>query len=285
MRVFFIAIILCFCVCAGLFFLPANTPAEEGLSTPLEPELYTLRSDDGVSIACELFKTGSDSVVVICPGFYNSKDNRWMRKTAEMLTSRYDVIIFDFRGHGKSGGEYFWTSKEHMDVTAALDFAATKGYKRTGILAFSLGGAAAVNAVAGRDDIDSMILISCPSNFNMIDFRFWEPGMFSDLKENIDCKWQGKGVKSGNFFLAKTRPIDSIQNIKDTPILFIHGDRDWVLKDRHSKKLFGAAVTSLKRLEIIEGGLHAERLIQADPAAMKRLMLNWFSDTFKDERP
>jgi len=206
-----------------------------------------------------------------------------MYKTVELFSSNYDVIIFDLRGHGKSGGKFTWSAKEHMEINAVLDYAKAEGYKHIGVVAFSLGAASAVNAASKRDDIDGMVLISCPSNFNMMDFRFWEPGMFSDLKENIDCKWQGKGVRSGNFFLAKTRPIDSIQNIKDTPILFIHGDRDWVLKDRHSKKLFKAAVTSLKRLEIIKGGLHAERLIQADPAAIKRLILNWFSDTFKDK--
>lgn len=251
---------------------------------PLQSEFHTLRARDNTSIACELFRTGSDTVIIICPGFYNSKDNRWMRKAGEMVLSRYDAIIFDFRGHGKSGGLYTWSAKEDMDVGAVIDFAKSIGYKNIGILAFSLGAAAALNAEARGNYVDSMVLISCPSNFNAIDFHFWEPAMFSDLKDNIDCKWQGKGARTGNFFLTKARPIDSIKAIKDTPILLIHGDDDWIIEERHSKKLFEAAITSRKKIEIVKGGLHAERLIQADSAGMKRLILGWFRDTLKDER-
>lgn len=271
-------------IAAALFFTlwPVHSVSAEE-SGPYQPEFHTLRAKDGTAIAGELLKTGSDSVIIICPGFYNSKDNRWMRKAADMMLSRYDVLIFDFRGHGSSGGLYTWSAKEYMDVDTVITFARSLGYKKIGILAFSLGAAAALNAEAAGNTVDSMVLISCPSDFASINFHFWEPGMFSDLMDNVDCKWQGKGARTGNFFLAKTRPIDSIRQIKDTPILLIHGDRDWVVKPRHSKKLFGAAATSLKRLEVIKGGLHAERLIQANPAEMKELILGWFSDTLKDE--
>lgn len=262
----------------GLFTTAGIAHSAEG--GPCESELHTLRAKDNTAVACELFKTGSDSVVIICPGFYNSKDNRWMRKTAEMVFSRYDAMIFDFRGHGKSEGLFTWSAKEDMDVDAVVNFAKSLGYRKIGILAFSLGAASALTAVARGNSVDSMVLISCPSNFNAIDFNFWEPGMFSDLKDNIECKWQGKGARTGNFFLAKTKPIESIKNIKNTPILLIHGKNDWVIKPRHSEKLFAAAATPYKKIEIIKGGLHAERLIQADPASMKNLIMGWFLETF-----
>ncbi|GAG80535.1 unnamed protein product [marine sediment metagenome] len=66
------------------------------------------------------------------------------------------------------------------------------------------------------------------------------------------------------------------------PILFIHGNRDWVIKDYHSQKLYDAALT-YKKIEIIKGGLHAERLIQQYPNKMKNLILDWFTETLKDE--
>jgi pimeloyl-ACP methyl ester carboxylesterase len=243
----------------------------------------TISTSDNVSLAYEHFKNSSDTVIIICPGFYNSKDNRWMQKTVQMLMPQYDVIIFDLRGHGKSGGKFTWSSKEDIDVKTMIDYAKTQGYKKIGIVAFSLGAASAINAVSTRSDVDSMILISCPSNFNSIDFHFWEPQMFSDLQDNIDCKWEGKGARVGNFFLTKKKPIDSIKNIKTTPILFIQGDKDWVIKARHSKKLYDAA-PSHKKLEIIKGGLHAERLIQHYPDKMKELILNWFSETMNTKR-
>jgi alpha-beta hydrolase superfamily lysophospholipase len=237
-----------------------------------------LHTKDNIDIAYEHYKNGSDSVIIVCPGFYNSKDNRWMRKTVDIISSTYDVIIFDFRGHGVSGGKFTWSAKERMDVDAVVDYAAACGYKHIGIIAFSLGAAAAVNSAAGRGDIDSMVLISCPSRFKTIDYHFWEREMFADLMDNIECKWQGKGARVSSMFLVKKDPIDSISLIKKTAILFIHGDKDWVIKAYHSQKLYEAARIR-KKLEIIKGGLHAERLIQFHAGMMKELMLDWFSKT------
>jgi len=242
-----------------------------------------LRTEDNVCIAYDQYKNGFDSVIIICPGFYNSKENRWMQKTVDLLSSRYDVIIFDLRGHGKSGGTFTWSALEHMDINAVLDYAEAEGYKDIGIVAFSLGAASAVNAVSKRDNVDGMVLISCPSSFRMIDYHFWKPEMFFDLKDNIECNWEGKGARATHIFMPKKKPIRTIGKIEHTPILFIHGDKDWVVKDRHSRKLFDAAKTD-KKLEIIKGGFHAERLVQFHPDRMQELMLDWFAKSFKKEK-
>jgi len=70
-----------------------------------------LNAKDGVAISYEVHKNGFDSVIIVCPGFYNSKSNRWMQKTVDLLSSEHDVIIFDFRGHGDSSGKYTWSAK------------------------------------------------------------------------------------------------------------------------------------------------------------------------------
>jgi len=237
-----------------------------------------LYAKDNTAIAYERHKNGFDNVIIVCPGFYNSKKNRWMQKTVKLLSSGYDVIIFDFRGHGKSGGEYTWSAMEDADVNAVIDYARKEGYKKIGILGFSLGAAAAVNAASARDDINSMVLISCPSGFKHVDFHFWEPAMFSDLMDNISCGWEGKGARTTDIFIPKTKPIDSIKKMKNIPILFIHGEKDWVIKPRHSEKLYEAA-PGPKKIEIIKKGLHAERLIQRKPDEMKKIILEWFDET------
>jgi fermentation-respiration switch protein FrsA (DUF1100 family) len=159
-----------------------------------------------------------------------------------------------------------------------MDYAVLQRYERIGILAFSLGAAAAINEAAVRPGIDSMVLISCPSRFNNIDFHFWEPAMFTDLKDNIESKWEGKGARFSNIFLQKQAPIDSVGRIEHTALFFIQGDNDWVVKERHAKKLYKAATTK-KKLEIIKGGYHAERLLQFNYNEMRNLILEWFSET------
>ena len=240
----------------------------------------TLCTPDRVSIAYEHVKNGFDSVVIICPGFYNSKSNRWMQKAKEMMSAEHDVIIFDFRGHGKSGGTFMWSSKEYKDLETVVEYARSHGYRKIDILAFSLGAVAAINVASRRDDISRMVLISAPAHFNKINFNFWEPGMFADLKDNIECKWEGKGARSGWMFGPKPDPVEDIRKVKNTVILFIHGDSDWVIKHRQSSRLYNAAVTK-KDIVVIKNGYHAERLIQQYPDVMKGLILGWFSDDKK----
>ncbi|MCI0482692.1 MAG: lysophospholipase, partial [Candidatus Dadabacteria bacterium] len=190
------------------------------------------------------------------------------------------VVIFDFRGHGKSGGIFTWSLKESLDLEAVIDYVKAQGYKHIGIVGYSMGAAAAVNVAAKRGDIESMVLISCPSRFSSINFHFWEPGMLADLFDNIACGWEGKGARAGNILLGKNDPIDTIGQVKNTSILFIHGDNDWIIKDRHSEKLYNA-FNGDKKLEVIKGGLHAERLVQRDPERMKKLLTDWFLATLK----
>lgn len=270
-----------FLACAIFFILLIPARAAE----PLVPAAnaaneYTVRTKDGVFISLKLLKNGRDAVIIICHGFYNSKENRWMKKTAAILSSKYDVIMLDMRGHGKSGGEYTWSAKEDMDIDAVVDYAISRGYKRIGMLAFSLGAASAIKSASERSEIGSMVLISCPYKFEAINYHFWEPSMLYDLADNFRCGWQGKGARGFNMFMRREKPIDSVRLIKDTPILFVHGDNDWVIKESHSKKLFEAARCP-KKIEIIKGGMHAERLIESDPEGMKSLIAGWFDQTLK----
>lgn len=230
---------------------------------------------DKVSISYEYIKNGFDSVVIICPGFFNSKKNRWMQEAARIVSQEHDVILFDFRGHGESGGTFLWSSREYLDLEAVVEYARSLGYKEIGILAFSLGTVAAIDVAARLGGISKMVLVSSPAHFNKINFNFWEPGMFADLKDNVDCKWEGKGARCGWPFGPKPDPVSRIAKIKDTPILFIHGDSDWVIKCKQSKRLYNAATTA-KEMIVIEHGYHAERLIQQYPDKMKELILSWF---------
>jgi pimeloyl-ACP methyl ester carboxylesterase len=256
----------------SVLFLILSFPAQTVAAEEAFGKLYTR---DKVSIAYEHVKNGFDSVVIICPGFFNSKSNRWMQEAARIVSSEHDVILFDFRGHGESGGKFTWSSKESIDLEAVVGYAAGLGYKEIDILAFSLGAVAAIDVASRRSDIAKMVLVSAPTHFSKINFNFWEPGMFADLKDNIDCKWEGKGARCGWMFGPKPDPMFDIKKIDKTAILFIHGDSDWVIKHKQSNKLYNAASTR-KELVVVKNGYHAERLIQQYPEKMKELILGWF---------
>ena len=82
----------------------------------------------------------------------------------------------------------------------------------------------------------------------------------------------------GNPFLKKIRPIDIVDQISPTPILFIHGEKDWLIHPKHSRKLFEKA-KERKALNIIEGGGHAERLFDMFPDQFENACVKWFQET------
>lgn len=240
--------------------------------------LYT---QDKVAIAYEHDLRGFDRLIVVCPGFFNSMRNRWMRAVLNILGQEYDTFIFDFRGHGQSKGKFLWTAREHLDLQAVLEHVKQFKYSKIGILGFSLGAAVAINTLSRMDGVAAMALISTPLGFWDINYHFWEPEMFSDLKDNFECGWEGKGARTGNLFLRKPRPLSQIKHIKNIPIMFLHGTNDWIIKDYHSQKLYDAYDVPVdeKKLVLVKGGLHAERLIQHHREEFEHLTMGWFRKT------
>ena len=237
----------------------------------------TLFTSDHKKIAYSHYKNGHDKVIIIAHGFYNSKDAILLKKLKDNLIDSYDVIMFDFRGHGKSAGLFYWTSKEEMDLKIVIDYA-KKDYNTIGIIAFSLGAATSINLLAKQDVADSLIVISSPSDISKIDYKFWKLDFKGDLLYTFGKEGRiGKGIKPGPFWLNKPKPIDVVGKVK-CPILYIHGDKDWVIGYKHSQKLY-EKTNSKKAIKIIKNGPHAEYLLKDDSVGVVELIKSWLKTT------
>ena len=53
------------------------------------------------------------------------------------------------------------------------------------------------------------------------------------------------------------------------PVYFIHGANDWIIKPTHSQRLFDKAKGN-KKISIIEGAGHAEKIFDSKPEALAR---------------
>lgn len=235
-----------------------------------------LLTADHQKIAYAHYNAGHKEVIVIAPGFFNSKESILLKALKEALLEDYDVIMFDFRGHGKSQGVFFWMSREALDLEAVLDYAAAQ-YAKVGLIGFSLGGATSINVLSKSDKADSLVVISAPSAFEKVDFRFWKLDLENDIVYNLGKGGKGKGVRPGPFWLKKIKPVDVIENVK-APILFIHGDKDWVVDHKHSVKLF-EKTKSRKELKIIKNGPHAEYLMRKNSKELLDSIKEWFRKT------
>lgn len=242
-----------------------------------------VKTSDGQKIHVDHYKNGHPYVVIIAPGFTNSKKAVLMKQLAQELNDQYDVMILDFRGHGKSKGLFYWTSKEYLDLQAVLEYA-DQQYQKIGVIGFSLGAATGLITALKTDLIDSLISVSGPADFDKIEYHFWKLDIENDILYNLfnDGKI-GKGVTPGPWWFKKEKPIDCVGKIK-IPVFYIHGKADWLINPWHSEKLY-EATNSKKRLALIDKGPHAEYLIRKNKAETIGLIKEWFQKTLGKEIP
>jgi len=238
----------------------------------------SLLTSDKQKISYKHYKRGFGTVIIIAHGFFNSKDAVLLMQLKDALIDCYDVIMFDFRGHGKSSGLFSWGSKEGLDLEEILNYA-RKQYSKIDLVGFSLGAAISISVLAKKDIVDSFVAISTPTEFEKIDYRFWNLDLKNDIFYNLSKGRVGKGVHPGPFWLKKPKPIDLVDKIK-CPILYIHGDKDWVIGYKHSQKLY-EKTKSKKDIKIIKSGLHAEYLFRKNPQEAIKLIKHWFESKIR----
>ena len=258
--------------------MPCPAGAVEG-----EPDRYVM-TEDGKRIAFSHIKGGFSKVVIVAHGFYTNKDTVLFRRMADAFSKEYDVIVFDFRGHGKSSDVFTWTALEQKDLRAITAFAKENNYAKIGVIGFSLGAAIALIEASCQKSIDSVIAVSSPADLGSINYHFWEKDMWADLMLNFGIKGRGKGVRPGSPSLQKIRPIDIVNKISPTPVLFIHGEKDWLVELSHSQLLFDGAKDP-KALTIIKDGGHAERIFDVFPEQFMKICLDRFRETLEGAKP
>jgi pimeloyl-ACP methyl ester carboxylesterase len=139
----------------------------------LVPIDITLQTEEGIIISANVLSLKRDRVIVICHGYDQSKDSEEFIWLARELFKDYDVITFDFRGHGASNGWYGFGATELPDLTAVLNYT-KRIYKNIGIIGFSLGAGVAIQAgVIHKDIISSLILVSAPARFDFFKINFF----------------------------------------------------------------------------------------------------------------
>jgi len=237
-----------------------------------------LNTQDKEKISYRHYSGGKDTVIIICHGFYNSKDSDYLVSLNKELSADFDVFAFDLRGHGKSSGVFTMTSREENDFSAVLDYLKGK-YAKTGVVSFSIGSAIAINILSKRSDVQSLICVSPVSDVSKIDFHFWNLDVAKDLVYTLFTAsgWRGRGVRQGPFWLKKEIPFEAVRKLK-IPVLYIHGSKDWVIRPHHSKRLY-ANTQSKKKFVYIENGTHAEYLLRDNYQDMITLIKDWFRQT------
>lgn len=234
---------------------------------------------DRVRISLDLYRRGArgETALIVCPGFFQSKNTPTFRRLSRALAREHDVIAMDFRGHGRSGGWYTFSTRESLDLEAVLRWAGAR-YRRLGLMGFSLGAAVMLATVSRvRERVQSLVAVSAPCAFDAIRLKWWTPAA---MRTGLHGLEPGCGCRPGPPWLPKPDALSCVPRLAPVPVLFVHGTRDPIIGVEHSRRLYAAA-SEPKRLGIVEGGGHAEALFRDGPEDFCRLVSGWWTDTLR----
>jgi fermentation-respiration switch protein FrsA (DUF1100 family) len=197
--------------------------------------------------------------IVLCHGVWTGR-RECLPLALKFHRAGYNVLCFDFRAHGLSGGRY--TSVGHHetnDVIGAVEYLAQRpevDASRIGVIGFSMGAAATIQAAARCPKIAAVVADSAYATFlDAARYSFHVVGRLPHYPfAPIAMRWAKWIV---NIDANRMRPIDVIGRIAPRPILITHGELDEIVPVRHAYTLFKAAEEP-KELWTVPGAHHVE---------------------------
>lgn len=227
---------------ASVIFHPERAAAGGVWRVPKGAEEVWFRTSDGVKLHGWLFRTETQpaqATVVYAHG--NGGNVSYCGWVGESLVARgFDVLLFDYRGYGRSEGEVAGEAGLYADAEAAYDFLTReRGVPPASVVLYGQSlGTAAVADVAARRECGALVL---------------ESGLSSAADmAGVVLPWLPRFVRS----LTKNK-LDSVSKLKNVrcPVLVVHGGRDEVIPVEQGRKLFENA-REPKRLLVVEGAGH-----------------------------
>jgi pimeloyl-ACP methyl ester carboxylesterase len=181
---------------------------------------------------------------------HGSADNRTSGLfAAEHYAPRgYDVVVYDSRAHGESGGEACtYGHYEKDDLRRVIDAVAPGPVALIGV---SLGGAVALQAAAIDPRITTVVAISTFSDLRTVATER-APSFASG--DEIEAAFR-LAERTASFRVDEVSPMAAAARIA-VPVLLVHGQDDRETPAAHSQRVF-AALRGPKRLILVPGAGH-----------------------------
>ena len=225
----FIGVILSFRLTRRYFLDIEKKPTEVGLKY----KDISFVTEDGIRLKGWWIPVrGSDKVVIQLHGHSGSIDPD-IQYLPELHQHGYHVLMFDFRGHGRSEGKVVtFGYLERRDVLAAVQFVKQRGYHRIALLGFSMGGMLAMLTAAICPDVRAVVSDGAPVRLRTA-LREW-------CFEHHIPRWLGALIARWVLIGVSIRlrvniftydPVRWVGRIAPRPLLLIHGELDPYIPD------------------------------------------------------
>lgn len=241
------------------------------------------RALDNKQLAGWYFPGTNDKAIMFVHGAGNQNRANEVYGTPEIakyfLDQGYTILLFDLRGTGESEnarisfGEY-----ESLDVAGAFNYLKIQGYKPTsiGIISDSLGAIASIMAADTVKDAGGIVLDSPAAVLRpIVSYVMYDEHKIPYFLHPAVYFW-AKALY--NIDVNKVRPIDHITILKNTPLLFLHGEDDTLIPPVNSAQLL-SKVNNGQRV-LFSNTKHVETF-KNDPTLYLKTVSDFFEKNLK----
>jgi pimeloyl-ACP methyl ester carboxylesterase len=253
-----------------------SNPADFGL----EYADVSFPSRDGLTLRGWWLEGGDDSpVIVVVHGSEGNRADpaeRMLGIAKDLVSHGYNVLMFDMRGHGESGGEHISAGlHEKNDLLGAIDYVRVRGIEnKIGVLGFSMGAAVCLMAAPESEEIDAVVADAAYADIvSIIESEFAErsdlPGFFIPIILSM----------TRNIYDVDFTAIKPEEAVKETsvPVFIVHGEQDEMIPVEHAYRLKEASQNPDSRLWIVPEARHADSYL-VRPTEYKEQVISFFDE-------
>jgi fermentation-respiration switch protein FrsA (DUF1100 family) len=215
--------------------------------------------------------------VVVCHGLGANKANQLIM-AQDLVPGGYNVLAFDFRAHGDSGGQLStFGDLERRDVLGAVRWLRAERLKESQHI-YGVGasmGAAALIAAAADPGVDGQAIEALAVYGTYDDLGSLVGGMAHHyFVPPLDWLAVHAGLPIASAHagrrLDRFVPADEVKALWPRPILIVHGKGDRIIDFDHGQALLRSA-SQPKYYYWVDGGDHND--VVADPLVSKAVLL------------
>jgi alpha-beta hydrolase superfamily lysophospholipase len=196
------------------------------------------------------------ATVVLAHGFTASADDPKLVAVAEALHSDgLDVVTYDARGHGSSGGACTLGDLERHDVAAAVELARSRS-ERVVLVGASMGAIAVLRHAADDPTVTGTVVVSAPSRWVLPrNARSMAAALLTRTPPGRAVAARYLRVTVAPRWTNPESPIELVSRING-PLAIIHGESDKFIPPDAARELHERAGGPC-RVETVEGMGHA----------------------------
>jgi len=260
----------------------------------LNGETVSFRSQDGVALKAWWLPADGNprGTVIIAHGIDHTRQVM-LPRASFLVHGGYNVLAVDLRGHGESAAQYVGGGYlEARDILGAIHYVREREeLAPIALLGVSMGAAASMLAAANSREVAAVVADGVyPSGRDVSDnisrhyvydrgAKLWMRGLFlvalcpGVVRATMLVYYARTGIYLGPDFVSV---LPSASRIR-VPVLFISGERDWIVPTEQAREVMAALPTDRKSLVVIPNAAH-DTTYSAAPSLYGNAVLSFLNN-------